>query len=116
MILSYRTEPQFALIVVLNFVRNKPVAVDEFGFKSEKKAAFRAIAKQIHTQTAQHTVDRSVPLLPDSLPGAQGILRINSFWASCLIRSQMNARCQIALKTSVCCYLLNWQRAIALIR
>ena len=34
-ILGYRTEPQFALVVGLNFptVRNKPVAVVEFGFK-----------------------------------------------------------------------------------
>jgi bifunctional non-homologous end joining protein LigD len=51
-ILGYRTEPQFALVVDLNFptVRNKPVAVIEFGFKPEEKAAFRVIAQQIRTK------------------------------------------------------------------
>lgn len=56
-ILGYRTEPQFALVVGLNFptVSNKPVAVVEFGFKPEEKAAFRAIAKQIHTKKDRNT-------------------------------------------------------------
>lgn len=51
-ILGYRREPQFALVVGLQFptVSNKPVAVVEFGFKPEEKKAFLAIAKQIHTK------------------------------------------------------------------
>ena len=51
MILGYRTEPQPALVIELNFTTagNKPVAVLELGFKPEEKAAFWAVAQQIHT-------------------------------------------------------------------
>ena len=57
MILAYRLDPQFALVVGLNFpmVPNKPVAVVEFGFKPEEKIAFREIAKQIHTHKLRNT-------------------------------------------------------------
>lgn len=50
-ILGYRVEPTFALIVGLHFptVQNKPVAVVEYGFSPDEKRAFRAIAKDIHT-------------------------------------------------------------------
>ena len=56
-ILGYRLEPQFALVVGLYFptVRNKPVAVVKFRFKPEEKAAFRAVAQQIHTKKDRHT-------------------------------------------------------------
>ena len=45
------------MVVGLNFptVRNKPVAVVEFGFKPEKKIASREIAKQIHTKRNRNT-------------------------------------------------------------
>ncbi len=51
MILGYRTEPQFGLIVGLHFLTmyNKPVATAEFGFKLEEKLAFLEIVRQIHT-------------------------------------------------------------------
>ncbi|SFU94855.1 hypothetical protein [Alicyclobacillus macrosporangiidus] len=50
-ILGYRREPQFGLVVGLHFptVRNKPVAVVEYGFKAEEKTAFLEVAKEIHT-------------------------------------------------------------------
>ncbi len=50
-ILGYRREPQFGLIVGLHFptMNNKPVATVEFGFKPEEKIAFLEVAKQIHS-------------------------------------------------------------------
>jgi bifunctional non-homologous end joining protein LigD len=50
-ILGYRKKPQFGLIVGAHFptVHNKPIAVVEFGFRPEEKAAFLAIAKDLHT-------------------------------------------------------------------
>ncbi|GMA66137.1 DNA ligase [Alicyclobacillus fastidiosus] len=49
-ILGYRLNPQFGLIVGINFptVQNKPVAIVEFGFKPEERQAFLGIAKQLH--------------------------------------------------------------------
>ncbi|GMA62210.1 ATP-dependent DNA ligase [Alicyclobacillus fastidiosus] len=54
-ILGYRRELQFGLIVGLQFptVQNKPVAVVEFGFNPEEKRAFLGVAKQLHTQEAK---------------------------------------------------------------
>ncbi|GGD60289.1 ATP-dependent DNA ligase [Paenibacillus nasutitermitis] len=50
-ILGYRTSPQFALVVGLHFrtVKNKPVAVVEFGFTVDEKLAFLKNAEKIHT-------------------------------------------------------------------
>lgn len=50
-ILGYRVEPTFALIVGVNFptVLNKPVATVEYGFTVDEKRAFRKIASEIHT-------------------------------------------------------------------
>ncbi len=50
-ILGYRQKPQFGLIVGAHFptVRNKPIAVVEFGFRPEEKSAFLAVAKDLHT-------------------------------------------------------------------
>jgi bifunctional non-homologous end joining protein LigD len=55
-ILGYRTNP-FGLVMGLNFrtVKNKPVGVVEFGFKSEEKQLFLELAKQIHTVKDQKT-------------------------------------------------------------
>ncbi|MCF8565161.1 DNA ligase [Alicyclobacillus tolerans] len=50
-ILGYRTDPHFALIVGLHFrtVENKPVAVVEHGYTPDEKSAFLAVVKQLHT-------------------------------------------------------------------
>jgi bifunctional non-homologous end joining protein LigD len=50
-ILGYRRKPQFGLIVGAHFsnARNKPIAVVEFGFRPEEKAAFLQVAKDLHT-------------------------------------------------------------------
>ncbi|TVY08348.1 ATP-dependent DNA ligase [Paenibacillus cremeus] len=55
-VLGYRTEP-FGLVIGLNFktIKNKPVGVVEFGFKSEDKQAFLAFAQQLHTVRDQKT-------------------------------------------------------------
>lgn len=55
-ILGYRREPQFGLIVGLHFptMHNKPVATVEFGFKPEEKVAFLEVAKQIRTVKDRH--------------------------------------------------------------
>ncbi|MFC5653264.1 DNA ligase [Paenibacillus solisilvae] len=56
-ILGYRTEPQFGLVVGLHFrtVRYKPVGIVEFGFSSHEKKAFIEIAKQLHTTKEKKT-------------------------------------------------------------
>jgi bifunctional non-homologous end joining protein LigD len=55
-ILGYRKEPQFGIIVGAHFptVRNKPIAVVEFGFRPNEKAAFLRAAEQIHTVKESH--------------------------------------------------------------
>ncbi|NBD22332.1 ATP-dependent DNA ligase [Paenibacillus glycinis] len=52
-ILGYRTEPRFALIVGLHFrtIRYKPVATVETGFTDLEKHAFLAIAEQLQDRT-----------------------------------------------------------------
>ncbi|WP_246293927.1 ATP-dependent DNA ligase [Paenibacillus planticolens] len=57
MILGYRTEPQFALVVGLHFktVRYKPVGIVEFGFGVDDKRAFLEIAKQIQIKMDKET-------------------------------------------------------------
>lgn len=56
-ILGYRTDPHFALVIGLHFrtVSNKPVGVVEFGFNPEDKQAFLKIAQQIHTANDKKT-------------------------------------------------------------
>lgn len=51
-ILGYKTDPHFALIIGAHFktMRFKPIGTVEFGFKPEEKAAFLAIAQQIRTK------------------------------------------------------------------
>ncbi|MCQ6558432.1 ATP-dependent DNA ligase [Paenibacillus mendelii] len=50
-ILGYRTVPTFALVVGLHFrtMRNKPVAVVEFGFTADERLAFLQTAEKIQT-------------------------------------------------------------------
>jgi bifunctional non-homologous end joining protein LigD len=56
-ILGYRTEPHFQLVVGVHFrtVPNKPVAIVECGIKPEEKKAFLEIAKQLHVRKEKHT-------------------------------------------------------------
>ncbi|KRF18640.1 hypothetical protein [Paenibacillus sp. Soil787] len=56
-ILGYRTEPQFGLVLGLHFktVRYKPVGIVEFGFRVDDKRAFLEIAKQIQTRIDKKT-------------------------------------------------------------
>lgn len=56
-ILGYRTEPQFGLVVGLHFktMRNKPVAFVEKGISEAELRAFLEIAGQIRTKTDQRT-------------------------------------------------------------
>lgn len=56
-ILGYRTEPHFQLVVGVHFrtVKNKPVAVVEWGLNFEEKQAFLGIAKQLHLKKEKHT-------------------------------------------------------------
>ncbi|WP_258110093.1 DNA ligase [Alicyclobacillus sp. SP_1] len=51
-ILGYRTEPQFGLVVGLHFptMTNKPVAVVEYGMSQDQKKAFLMVAKGIQTE------------------------------------------------------------------
>lgn len=50
-ILGYRTETQFGLVVGLHFptITNKPVAVVEYGMSPDEKMVFLMVAKDIHT-------------------------------------------------------------------
>lgn len=50
-ILGYRTEPQFGLVVGLHFPTtvNKSVAVVEYGMSPDEKKAFLMVANDIHT-------------------------------------------------------------------
>lgn len=56
-VLGYRLEPQFGLVLGLSFrtIKNKPVGVVEFGFKPEEKRAFLAVARQAHTKKEKGT-------------------------------------------------------------
>ncbi len=56
-ILGYRTEPHFSLVVGVHFptVKNKPVAVVESGISPEEKEAFLQIASQLHTEIDNNT-------------------------------------------------------------
>lgn len=56
-ILGYRRQPHFALIVGAHFPtrRNKPIATLEFGFTQADKTAFLAIAPQLHTMRENDT-------------------------------------------------------------
>ncbi|WP_246358706.1 ATP-dependent DNA ligase [Paenibacillus phytorum] len=56
-ILGYRTEPQFGLVLGLHFktVKYKPVGIVEFGFRMDDKRAFLEIAKQIQTRIDKKT-------------------------------------------------------------
>ncbi|MFD1674101.1 DNA ligase [Alicyclobacillus fodiniaquatilis] len=51
-ILGYRLDPHFGLIIGLNFptVKNKRVGTVEWGFKPEERKAFLGLAKQLHTR------------------------------------------------------------------
>lgn len=51
-ILGYRSDPGFALIVGLHFrtMRNKPVSIVELGFTAEDKERFLALAAGLHTK------------------------------------------------------------------
>lgn len=55
-ILGYRLDPHFGLVVGINFptVRNKPIAIVEWGFKPEERLAFLELAPQLHTHTEQN--------------------------------------------------------------
>ncbi|WP_274652023.1 RNA ligase family protein [Paenibacillus humicola] len=50
-VLGYRTDPRFGLVIGLHFrtVKYKPVGVVEFGFQPDEKRAFLEIARQLHT-------------------------------------------------------------------
>ncbi|WP_246066829.1 ATP-dependent DNA ligase [Paenibacillus koleovorans] len=56
-ILGYRTEPRFGLVVGLHFrsMRNKPVAVVEDGISEEERAAFLRLVRPLHTQVDEST-------------------------------------------------------------
>jgi len=56
-ILGYRREPQFGLVIGLHFptVRNQPVAVVEYGMKPEERAGFLQVVRQIHTKMDRGT-------------------------------------------------------------
>jgi bifunctional non-homologous end joining protein LigD len=55
-ILGYRLQPRFGLIVGLHFptVDNKSVATVEYGMSPDERAAFLAVVKQIHTVKDKH--------------------------------------------------------------
>jgi len=57
-ILGYRIEPHFALVVGLNFrtVTNKPVAIVEHGFKPEEKLVFLELARNLHIGEDDRTI------------------------------------------------------------
>lgn len=55
-ILGYRLQPRFGIIVGLHFptMDNKPVATVEFGFSLDERVAFLAVVRQIHTVKDKH--------------------------------------------------------------
>ncbi|MBD0380885.1 ATP-dependent DNA ligase [Paenibacillus sedimenti] len=56
-ILGYRTEPQFGIVIGLHFktIKYKPVGIVETGFQEAEKRAFLEIARQLHTKQEKQT-------------------------------------------------------------
>ncbi|WP_236288995.1 hypothetical protein [Paenibacillus allorhizoplanae] len=56
-ILGYRTEPQFGLVIGLHFktVRYKPIGIVEIGISENDKKAFLEIARQLQIRMEKQT-------------------------------------------------------------